>query len=80
MAQGKPAQIVVKGWKTSAFRAAAPQPDAQGEGRLGADGKPEAIQVSAVKPDMGAFTFYFSADATQSAGASTPDETVVSAK
>jgi hypothetical protein len=80
LAQGKPAKIVVKGWKTSAFRAVAVQPDAQGEGRLDGDGKPEAIQVSALKPDMGAFTFYFSADAVQSAGASTPDETVASAK
>ncbi len=80
LAQGKPAQIVVKGWKTSAFRAAAPQPDAQGEGRLGADGKPEAIQVSAVKPDMGAFTFYFSANDAQNEGASPPDAAVVSAK
>ena len=80
LAQGKPAQIVVKGWKTSAFRAVAPQPDAQGEGRLGADGKPEAIQVSAVKPDMGAFTFYFSANDAQNEGASPPDAAVVSAK
>jgi hypothetical protein len=80
LAQGKPAKIVVKGWKTSAFHAVAPQPDAQGEGRLGGDGRPEAIQVSAVKPDMGAFTFYFSADAAPNAGASTPDGTVASAK
>jgi hypothetical protein len=80
LAQGKPAKIVVKGWKTSAFHAVAPQPDAQGEGRLDGDGKPEAIQVSAVKPDMGAFTFYFSADTAQNEGASTPDGAVVSAK
>ncbi len=80
LAQGKPAKIVVKGWKTSAFHAVAPQPDAQGEGRLDGNGKPEAIQVSAAKPDMGAFTFYFSADTAQNEGASAPDGAVASAK
>ncbi len=80
LAQGKPVKIVVKGWKISTFHAAAPQPDAQGEGRLGGDGKPEAIQVSAVKPDLGAFTFYFSADDAQNEGASKSDEPVVSAQ
>lgn len=61
LAAGTPAKIKVKGWRRSKFYAASPVPDAQGEGRLGADGKPEAIQVSASKPDLGAFTFYFSA-------------------
>lgn len=63
---GKPAKITVKGWRHSALRAAPSTPDARGEGRLGADGKPEPIQVSAAEPDLGAFTFYFSADAQQS--------------
>jgi hypothetical protein len=65
LAAGKPAKITVKGWRHSALRAATAVPDAQGEGRLGVDGKPEPIQVSAAEPDLGAFTFYFSADAQQ---------------
>lgn len=78
---GKPAKIAVKGWRHSSLRAASPVPDAQGEGRLGADGKPEPIQVSADKPDLGAFTFYFSADdvsadAGPHRGASPDHETV----
>lgn len=60
LASGMPAKITVKGWRRSKFRAASLLPDAQGEGRLGADGKPEPIQVSASQPDLGAFTFYFS--------------------
>ena len=60
-AAGTPAKITVKGWRRSALRTAPPLPDAQGDGRLGGDGKPEAIQVSASKPELGAFTFYFSA-------------------
>jgi hypothetical protein len=61
LAAGMPAKITVKGWRRSKLRAASPLPDAQGEGRLGADGKPEPIQVSASEQDLGAFTFYFSA-------------------
>jgi hypothetical protein len=70
LAVGKPAKITVKGWRYSALHAATAVPDAQGEGQLGADGKPEPIQVSAAEPDKGAFTFYFSADAQPSGGAS----------
>jgi hypothetical protein len=70
LAAGKPAKITVKGWRHSALHAASSVPDVQGEGRLGADGKPEPIQVSAAEPDLGAFTFYFSADAQPSGGAS----------
>ncbi len=66
LAAGMPAKITVKGWRRSKLHAASPVPDAQGQGRLGADGKPEAIQVSASKPDLGAFTFYFSATPTGS--------------
>jgi hypothetical protein len=76
LAQGKPAKIVVKGWKISRFHAAAPQPDAQGEGRLDPAGKPEAIQVSAAEPDLGSFTFYFSADATEGDQASAIGDTL----
>ena len=61
LAAGMPAKITVKGWRRSKLRAASPLPDAQGEGRLGADGKPEPIQVSGSKQNLGAFTFYFSA-------------------
>jgi hypothetical protein len=69
IAVGKPAKITVKGWRHSALHAASSVPDAQGEGRLGADGKPEPIQVSAADIDLGAFTFYFSADAEPGGGA-----------
>lgn len=61
LAAGMPAKITVKGWRRSKLRAASPLPDAQGEGRLGADGKPEPIQVSGSEQNLGAFTFYFSA-------------------
>ncbi len=61
LAAGVPAKITVKGWRRSKLRAAPPLPDAQGEGRLAADGKPEPIQVSASEQGLGAFTFYFSA-------------------
>lgn len=67
---GTPAKITVKGWRHSALRAATSVPDAQGEGRLGTDGKPEAIQVTATDPDLGAFTFYFSADVQPGGGVS----------
>lgn len=61
LAAGTPAKITVKGWRRSAMRAAPPLPDAQGEGRIGTDGKPEPIQVSGAEQNRGAFTFYFSA-------------------
>ncbi len=61
LAAGMPAKITVKGWRRSKLRAAPPLPDAQGEGRLGVDGKPEPIQVSGSEQSLGAFTFYFSA-------------------
>lgn len=70
LAAGKPARITIKGWRNSALHAASSVPDAQGEGRLGADGKPEPVQVSAAEPDLGSFTFYFSADMAQSGDAS----------
>ena len=77
LAAGTPAKITVKGWRHSALHAASSVPDAQGEGRLGADGKPEPIQVSAAEPDLGAFTFYFSADAEPGGG--TPHASAVAA-
>lgn len=61
LAEGKPAKITVKAWRNSALRAELPHPDAQGQGRLGPDGKSEPIHVSAAEQDRGAFTFYFSA-------------------
>lgn len=80
LAAGKPAKITVKGWRRSKLHAASPMPDAQGEGRLGADGKPEPIQVSAAEPDLGTFTFYFSAAVKQNEGASPDHETVADSR
>jgi hypothetical protein len=80
LAAGRPAKITVKGWRHSALHAATSVPDAQGEGRLGADGKPEPIQVSAAEPDLGAFTFYFSAEAQPSGGASQASVRAVDAR
>jgi hypothetical protein len=74
---GKPAKIVVKAWKTSAFHAVAEQPDAQGEGRLDAEGKAEAIQVSAADLDKGSFTFYFTAADPVLNEAAVPSNTAV---
>jgi hypothetical protein len=57
---GKPAHIVVKGWRGSWFKSGS-APDASGEGVLMPSGNIQPLRVQAQKPEAGAFVFYFSA-------------------
>lgn len=56
---GRPAKVVVKGWRGSWFKFGA-EPDASGEGWLSAGGNMGVIRVEAQQKADGAFQFHFS--------------------
>jgi len=58
---GAGSRITVKAWRDRRLRFGEGTPDAEGEGRLNADGSIAPLQVAAKNPDKGAFVLYFSA-------------------